>query len=351
MRKLRIVLLLSVVASAAPCCPQQNSGPETPNLSVEVYLRRYVGLSASQIKALRAGEAVSKTLHSRTPSEIFVFGAVYVNASPDAYLAFATDFDRLKATSGYLAVGKFSTPPQLSDLNGFAFDRDDVKALKKCKPTDCDVQLPEGSMRRIQDAIDWSASSATDQVNRLVQKMALDRLLAYQQEGNVALGVYNDKEHPTDVAGQFHYILSYTRVLPERLPEFYHYLLSYPREKPTNVEDLFYWSKVKFGLKPTLRMVHVVTTTRDTVNGRGYVVAEKQLYASHYFQTALDLTFCIPEPLGAQTGFYLIKVMGSEQAGLTGFKGSIVRKEAVGRSASTLQKSLISIKKVLEERQ
>jgi hypothetical protein len=24
-----------------------------------------------------------------------------------------------------------------------------------------------------------------------------------------------------------------------------------------------------------------------------YAIAEKQLYASHYFQTALDLTFCI----------------------------------------------------------
>ena len=80
--------------------------------------------------------------------------------------------------------------------------------------------------------------------------------------------------------------------------------------------------------------------SRSTVHGRGYVMAEKQLYASHYFQTALDLTFCIPNPLGMQKGFYLIRLMGSEQAGLTGFKGSIVRKVAVGRSTSTLQKSL-----------
>jgi len=79
-------------------------------------------------------------------------------------------------------------------------------------------------------------------------------------------------------------------------------------------------------------------------------MAEKQLYASHYFQTALDLTFCIPEPLGTARGFYLIKIMGSEQAGLTGFKGSFVRKAAVGRSASALQKSLAIIKATLEHR-
>jgi hypothetical protein len=350
-RILTRLLLLAVVASAVPCSSQVNSGSGEPDANVEVYFRRYVGLSERQIKSLRVGKAISKTLPSRTPAEIFVFGAVYVDASPDNYLAFASDFDRLKTISGYLAIGKFSTPPQLSDLNGFTFDSEDLEALKRCKPTDCDLQLPEGSMRRIQDTIDWSASNVADHLNQLLQKRALDRLFAYQREGNAALGMYNDKEEPTDVASQFQYILSYTKALPERLPAFYRYLLSYPQEKPANVEDLFYWMKVKFGLKPTLRMVHMVTNVTNTANGRGYVIAEKQLYASHYFQTALDLTFCIPEPLGKQRGFYLIKVMGSEQAGLTGFKGSIVRKVAVGRSASTLQKSLVSIKNALEQPQ
>jgi len=41
-------------------------------------------------------------------------------------------------------------------------------------------------------------------------------------------------------------------------------------------------------------------------------------------------------------------VMGSEQAGLTGMKGSIVRKVAVGRSVDGLRKSLASIKTALE---
>jgi hypothetical protein len=43
--------------------------------------------------------------------------------------------------------------------------------------------------------------------------------------------------------------------------------------------------------------------------------------------------------------------MGSEQAGLTGFKGSIVRKVALDRSTSSLQKSLTVIKNALEQNQ
>lgn len=112
---------------------------------------------------------------------------------------------------------------------------------------------------------------------------------------------------------------------------------------------MFYWAKVKFGLKPTLRVVHVVTWRGRSADEAAYAIAEKQVYSSHYFETALDLTFCVRgtnDP--KQPGFYLIKVMGSEQAGLTGIKGSTVRKVAVGRSASSLEKSLASIKNMLE---
>jgi hypothetical protein len=47
-------------------------------------------------------------------------------------------------------------------------------------------------------------------------------------------------------------------------------------------------------------------------------------------------------------GFYLIMLMGSEQAGLTGVKGSVVRKVAVGRSVSNLRDALTTIRSDLE---
>ena len=77
--------------------------------------------------------------------------------------------------------------------------------------------------------------------------------------------------------------------------------------------------------------------------------AEKQLYASHYFETALDPSFCVRASSDSnEPGFYLIMAMGSEQAGLTGVKGSIVRKGAVGRSVSNLRDALTAIKNTLE---
>ena len=189
-------------------------------------------------------------------------------------------------------------------------------------------------------------------MNQRLQTAAIQRLLAYHREGNQALGAYNDKPDPTEVPKQFAYMLSYANALPEQLPDFYHYLLDYPNAKPANVDDTFYWSRVKFGLKPTLRVVHVVTMRGKASEPVAYAVAEKQLYASHYFETALDLSFCIREGNDLkQPGFYLIMVMGSEQAGLTGAKGSIIRKVAVGRSVSNLRDALTTIKNTLESDQ
>ena len=101
-----------------------------------------------------------------------------------------------------------------------------------------------------------------------------------------------------------------------------------------------------------MRVVHVLTMHGETNAEPTYVIAEKQLYSSHYFETALDLTFCIREMADPKRlGFYLVMAMGSEQAGLTGFKGSVVRKVAVDRSATSLQRSLTAIKSALEHAQ
>jgi len=106
---------------------------------------------------------------------------------------------------------------------------------------------------------------------------------------------------------------------------------------------------VNFGLKPTLRTVQAVIFHGKSANQPTYAVAEKQLYASHYFETALDLTVCVKDAQHPnQPGFYLITMKGSQQAGLTGFKGSIVRKVAVDKTRSSLEKALGSIKQKLE---
>lgn len=312
----------------------------------ETFFHNFVGLSDDQIRDIRAGKAIAKVLDTPTPDEVFVFGAVYINSTPERYLEMASDIEALRKLPNYLALRKFSDPPQLSDLAGFTLDDEDIKELEHCKSGHCNVQLPSEAMESFQQSVNWSSPDRAEQANRLAQQMALQGLLQYQQGGNTALGTYRDKNHPTAVAETFASMLQQMSALPVYLPELDHYLLDYPKASSGEIKSQFFWEKVNFGLKPTLRVVQAVLFRGASPGKPAYAVAVKQLYASHYFETALDLTVCVKD--ASRSGFYLITVKGSQQAGLTGFKGGIVRKVAVDKTRSSLQRALAAYKQKLE---
>jgi len=80
--------------------------------------------------------------------------------------------------------------------------------------------------------------------------------------------------------------------LPLYEPALRQYLLDYPNAQLPNATSFLYWQQVRFGLKPTVRINHVVMMDEpDRI-----IVASKQLYASHYFWTALELRVLISDP-------------------------------------------------------
>jgi hypothetical protein len=337
---LTLVLLPPLAVGLGP-----NEGPVEPFR----FFREYVGLNDDQIASIRGGKAVARILDSPTPDEVFVFGAVHVQSTPEDYLKLASDVDSLRKLPNYLMIHKFSDPPSLSDLDGLTLEQEDIQQLKKCKPGHCDVQLPSEFMDTFQRSVDWSAPDAAEQVNRLAKEMILEALLRYQQGGNTALGTYRDKNHPAVVADTFQSLLSRSKALPVYLPELDRYLLDYPNVQSEDIKSEFYWEKVNFGLKPTIRVIQAIVYRGTSATDPAYAVALKQLYASHYFETALDITVCVrDEENQKRPGIYVITLKGSQQAGLTGFKGGIVRKVAVDKTRSSLEKALASIKQRLE---
>src|SRR6266446_2848718 len=113
---------------------------------LDKFLKENAGLNNVQIDSIHRGKAVATILDSPTPDQVFVFGTVYIDAMPENYLQLANDFDALRKLPGYLAIHRFSNPPQLSDLREVIIDAEDFKQLKSCKPGDCEVQLPSEAM-------------------------------------------------------------------------------------------------------------------------------------------------------------------------------------------------------------
>src|SRR3954463_15359159 len=248
---------------------------QSSNQAVEPFkfFREYVGLNDQQIAAIRNGAALARVLESPTPDQVFVFGAVYVQSTPQDYLKLASNIDALRKLPNYLAIHEFSNPPQLSDLDGFTLEEQDIEELKKCKPGHCEIQLPTEAMEAFQRSVDWSAPNAADEVNRLARSMVLDAVTRYEQGGNASLGTYRDKAHPSDVAETFQSLVSRSQALPVYLPELNRYLLDYPKAESERIQSKFYWEKVNFGLKPTLRVVQAVVYEGDQAAGPAYAIA------------------------------------------------------------------------------
>jgi hypothetical protein len=307
-----------------------------------------IGLNDQQTAAIDAGHPVAKVLSWGGPSEVFVFGAVHIDGSPETYLKLSRNVGRLSGTPGYLAIGELPGTPTTSDLSGLTLDPDDLKALKTCREGACDVQLPTSSITAFQNAVDWGKPDAAGQASGLARGMVLDLIRAYRRGGNTALGVYRDKDHPARVADQFETMVGRSATLPNVLPELRQYLLKYPDVDLPGADSYFYWEKVDFGMKPTIRVNHGVIYRAGDPNQPVSAVAVKQLYASHYFHTALDVSVCVPDTKPQRRGFYLVTLKSSEQDGLTGAKGSMVRKVAVDKTRSSLEKGLALIKDTVE---
>src|SRR5262245_57993068 len=90
---------------------------------LDKFLKDNAGLNSAQIDTVHRGKAVATVLGSPVPDQVFVFGTIHIDAMPEQYLALANDFESLRKLPGYLAIQRFSNPPQPSDLREVIIDQ------------------------------------------------------------------------------------------------------------------------------------------------------------------------------------------------------------------------------------
>jgi len=324
----------------------------TPSGSVvESLLSEKMRFSAADLRALDAGSAVIKTLDTPIREELAYVAAVYFDAPSGTFVERFRDIVRFESGPGIPQIERFSSPPRLEDLASLTLPRTDVATLRRCHPGDCDVKLSAEAMRRFRDEVDWSSPSAALQADEVAREMIFDLVRAYQREGNVALGHYEDGDEPLPVAEQFRALLESSDPLPVPVPELLAYLDGYPRQRLEGAEDFFYWTVVDFGLKPTVRVNHVTIYPlggSPPPSGVEYVIAIKQLYASHYFHTTLELRFLMDDDRQDGSRTSLISITRSRSDGMTGFKGLFLRPIIRTRSRDAVRKYLDQVKRQVE---
>jgi hypothetical protein len=309
------------------------------------YVKQSVNLPPDEYKRLLAGEAVTQLLPADASKEVAIFGAVWIDAPISAYIKAVRNIEQLEKGASFLVTKKISDPPRLEDFARLTLPREDVEDLKTCKVEDCELKLGEDAIQRIRKDVDWTKPlpQVTAQVETLFRNMALDYVTRYEKAGNEALAAYRDTKRPTFVAQEFKTMIDRMPVLTEYLPQLETYLLAYPKASLPGAESFLYWQSAKFGLKPTIRINHVVIVERPD----NATVATKMLYANHYFWTAIELRVLVSDPARGK-GFWFASVSQSRSDGLDGFSGSIIRGKVRAEAQNGMKTALEATKTSLQ---
>lgn len=296
----------------------RGASPSLPD-AFEKYLAAEVHPTMAERRALLSGGPLTKLLPSDQSKEVFVFGAVWVNASPAEYVRRVTNIEDFEKGGGFRVTKKISDPPKLEDFAQLELPADDVKDLRRCKPGDCDVKLSAKGLEAFITQVRWGTRTEKADADAAFRRLALEYVNGYREGGNARLAIYRDADAPVFVADEFRSMIERAPSLVG-LPDLLKYLLEYPSAPLPASKSFLYWQEAQFGLKPTIRINHLVIQDRPGKT----VIASKMLYASHYFWTALEQRVLQSDPARGP-GFWFITINRSRADGLKGFVGRLIR--------------------------
>lgn len=297
-----LALCLAGAAAAAPALAQQ-----TPPALAE-FLRDRIKLTDAQIAGVEQGQPVVRVLDTRKSEDVAVFGIITINLSRAAYVERAKDFAHSLRTPSRVALGLFSQPAVPADVQAVVVDSQDVAELPRCRVGECKLKLPAVVMDEVRRSVNFAAPDARDQVNAYARRRLVEYVNDYRARGDSAVVVYDDQGH-RDAGVAFADLLAGSPYVYQYVPTLHRYLADYPRTRLEGVTDVIYWSADSVpGLRPILSVNHLTIYSPPELAGTT-LLANKQIFATHYFETLFDLTTAITRPAApGGTGMYLVVI-------------------------------------------
>lgn len=316
-RTLQKVLIFAALAWAGVvACPAQTSNEELRNV-----LLKQAAFNAEEFSALERGEVVVKPLPANDKREVAFCGVVRLRGEPAALLATFKESLTRSGNRVILGGGRIGAPPAPEDLHALSLDDGEIEDMKRCADGGCKVKLSAAMITRLRGEVDWAAPGYRPSADRVFKAMLLDYVRDYLARGDAALVEYDGRT--VRQGEEQRALLASLPYVKESAPEFAAYLQGFPRAELPGVENSLQWSEVKFGLKPVVLFTHTATYTRQRDGAPQILVATKQLYATHYFDSSLSLTM-LTNVSGGDT--YLLYANRSRLDTLGGLFGDVRRR-------------------------
>jgi hypothetical protein len=302
-----------------------------------------------RVQALQRGEVISRTAASGD-EEAAVIAAVRIAAGKEltaSYFKQVIDFVDGQVT---LQHGAFSRPPKLGDLAALTLTSDERDGLRSCRPGDCDVRIGAAGAREASSAVDWTAADAAVRADEWVRTRLMQYVSDYLSRGDAALVTYNDKSREVSLKREWAGIVANSPALKAYAPDLQRYLTGFPNVTLRGVREEIYWDRQQFtALKPILGVTHMVTWT-DPVRTDRILIAQKQIYASHYFYGGLSVTLVLQDPKDLNPPVtYVVYANRSRGDLLKGGFGGLRRRIAEQAVTSSAEDLLRRMKQALEQ--
>jgi hypothetical protein len=308
---------------------------------LENYLATVVRPTPAERARLMSGAPLTRLLDADVTKELAAFGAIWIDAPVRRYIDAAKNIERFERGGRFTVTKRISTPPRLDDFADMHLTPEDVEDLRTCKLGDCELKLSQQALQTFRTEVDWKSANPQPGADAVMRRLSLEYVTGYLEKGNDRLAVYRDNSRPTVAASELRALVDQMPALTPSIPNLRRYLLEFPAATLPGATSFLYWQETVFGLKPTIRISHMVIWEGQDET----LVASKMLYASHYFWTALELRALFPDPARGQ-GFWLVIINRSRSDGLSGFTGFFIRR----RVRSEVQAGTLAILTGTKER-
>jgi len=263
------------------------AGAQAQWTTLDDFLTRAIRLNAQELAALGRGATVARMLPTADSDDIAVFGAVRVNVARSFFADRQRDVARALRTPTRTRVQRFSDPAVASDVQAIEISGDDLKELRGCRPGSCNFKLPATDMERFRSAI-GSGSDAPQRTAAYAGQRMVEYVNDYRSRGNAAMLVFDDRGTVRS-SDALVALLRDSSYVFTAVPSLGQHLVDYPRSSLPGATEVMFWSLDEMPhLRPVLRITHE-TIYSPPERGDLTVIADKQIYANHYFEAGLEV--------------------------------------------------------------
>ena len=201
-----------------------------------------LSLTAGDYARLDAGEALVELLPAES-KEVAVRASTRVDADPARLIRWTRRVEALNKGRYVAAIGRFSEPLRIEDLEGLSLDGEDLMDLRSCRPGKCGVKLSDAEIAQVRETMAVAGSDWKTATQRIFRAIVLARAERYLAEGHTPSVSYHDARKPLLLDSEFAAVASAVELAHPRLFPLTNYLSLYPQGEMADVESFLYWSK------------------------------------------------------------------------------------------------------------